>query len=152
MALLHHTNVVSRTMSFKIDRGEGIFLSHQQTQILELIIEYRNENLSMSDFAKMLGLSRSMVTQASKLLVKYGLVERYRSSDNLKTVILRPTEKGVKLFDNYISSTSSQLFKNYFSKLSALTDEQLKIVEEAIYALDSELEEDNEKILSKIEE
>ncbi len=151
MALIHHTNIVCRTMSFKIDRGDGIFLSHQQTQILELIIDHRDDTLTMSDFARILGLSKSMVSQSAKLLEQYGLVERFRLNDNKKSVILRPTEKGVKLFDNYINSNSSPLFKKYFAKLSALTDEQLKIVEDAIYALDSELEDNTEIILNKIE-
>ena len=151
MALLHHTNFVCRTMSFKIDRGEGIFLSHQQTQILELVIEYRHENLTMSDFARILGLSKSMMSQSSKLLEKNGLVERYHLNDNRKAIILKPTEKGVKLFNNYIESTSSRMFEPLFSKLSALTDEQLKIVEEAIYELDSHLENTTEEVLSKVE-
>ena len=92
-----------------------------------------------------------MVSQSAKRLEQYGLVERFRLNDNKKSVILRPTEKGQKLFDNYINETSSPLFDKYFSKLSALTDEQLRIVEEALYALDSDLEDSSVKVLSRIE-
>ena len=151
MALIHHTNVVSRTMSFKIDHGDGILLSHQQTQILDLIIVYGDRNLTITEYARILGLSKSMVSQSAKDLQNKGLVERYRLGDNRKSVILRPTEKGIKVFNNYIASNTSHLFEKFFSKLSELSDEQLKIVEDAIYALDAELEEDTEIILTPVE-
>ena len=100
-AIVLHGNVATRTQSDVIDRGEGTFLTHQQWQILEYIVENRDKVFSMNDISYWLNIPQSTFSKTVKLLCNSDLVEKYQAVNNRKNIILRPTEKGLQLYRSH---------------------------------------------------
>lgn len=150
-ALVHHSNTVSRTGIVKFDHGDGIMLNHQQYQVFEQIIEHKDDLVTMTEYAEILSVSKSLVSQTAKILLKEGLIRRFRLNDNKKSVILRPTERGEIYYKNYIDNRAKNMFDSFFEALSPFTDEQLDLIEKAILILDKGLNKDNDYVLSPID-
>ena len=151
-ALVHHSNSVNRALTERRDYGGGVSISTQEFQILEALIEHEDKNYIMADLAARLAIPQSTMTKAAQQLTACGLVERYRLADNKKSVILKPSEKGRALYNNYCEAEARQLFADFFAKLDTLTDEQLDTVTDAIMTLDKTLSQDSDKQLIKIED
>ncbi len=150
-ALVYHTNCVNRTANIRDDIGSGVMLTAQEWQTLEVIIEHDDENLIMSDISKLLGIPLSTLSKISKQILSQGLVERYRIDGNRKSIILKPSKKGYLLYQEHCEAVTKPLFQKIFNKLEPLSDEQLKIISDAIKALNAEMEEDNGHQLVKLE-
>lgn len=151
-ALVHHSNSVNRVLTSRMDMGGGIMLSSQELQILEALIEHEDENYIMSDIAAGLAIPQSSMTKISQQLAACGLIERYRREGNRKNVILKPSEKGRALYDDYCENYARDLFAPLFDGLAPLTDEQLAIVADAIFALDGVISQSGEEKLVKIDD
>lgn len=149
LALVHHSNCVSRRLGVPIDRGMGISLTSQEFQLLEAVIENEDKILNLSDYFSITGITRSSLTLASKKLLAYELIEKFKLAGNNKNVILRPTEKGKELYINSCNRTGRKAFKVFFEKLDFLTDEQLEKVADAIMSLDEEIDDDAKVVLIK---
>ena len=138
-ALVLHGNVVLRAHSIAIDIGDGIFLNHQQWQILEYIVEHRDELFNMIDISYHLNIPQSTFSKTVKLLHGYGLVEKYQAVNNRKNIILRPTEKGLRLYQSISQKEAMGILQGFFDALKNVTDEDLHAMAKAIEALDNEL-------------
>ena len=150
-ALVYHTNCVNRSANIRENYGSGVMLTAQEWQTLETIIEHDNENLIMSDISKLLGIPLSTLSKLTKQLLSQGLVERYRIDGNRKNIILRPSKKGYLLYQEHCEAVTTPLFQRFFNKLEPLSDEQLKIISDAIIALNTEMDEDQVRRLIKME-
>lgn len=150
-ALVYHTNCVNRTSNVRENIGDGVMLTVQEWQTLESIIEHDDKSLIMSDISKLLGLPLSTLSKVTKQLLSQGLVERYRIDGNRKNIILRPSKKGYLLYHSHCEAVTRPLFQNFFNKLEPLSDEQLKIISDAIIALNAEMDEDQARRLIKME-
>ena len=138
-ALVLHGNVVSRTQSDLMDLGEGIFLTSQQWQIFEYLVEHRDHRFSMNDISYRLNIPQSTFSKTVKILLESGLVEKYQAVNNRKNIILHPTEKGLVLYKNFSENNLRPMFERIFHTLDHISDEDLHSVAMAIVALDNEL-------------
>ena len=138
-AVVLHGNVAMRTQADTMDIGEGIRLKHQQWQILEYIVENRNEIFSMIDISYRLNIPQSTFSRTVSLLYDYGLVEKFQAVNNRKNIILRPTEIGLQIYKNNVENRVKPLFINFFDALKNVSDEDLHAVAKAIEILDNEM-------------
>ncbi len=131
-ALIQFSNTMIKSANTEWDIGESVFLTAPEWQVLELVIEHGEENLIMSDYAKLLGIPRSNISKISKILIADELIEKYRFRDNNKTIVLKPTEKGQRIYFNYVDSLIAPLYGTLFEGLSSLDDAALSTVAAAL--------------------
>jgi len=122
-----------------INRGFGISLTSQEFQLLECVIENEDDVLNMSDYNSITGINKSSLTVAAKKLMNYELIEKYKLAGNKKNIILKPTKKGIELYNHFVLNSCEQVFEELFEKLSGLSDDQLQAVVDAIMSLDKEI-------------
>lgn len=146
-AIIRHSNVVNRSLNTRRDMGDGILLSTQELQILENLISREGENRIMSEVAKECGIPQSSMSKAALQLLNHELVSRYRMNGNMKSIVLRPTEKGKLFYKNYVEREAITLFEEFFEDLSSISDEQLFVFCTALEALNKKLETDGEQKL-----
>ena len=77
----------------------------------------RAENISLKDLAILLGLDISTMSRTVESLVKKEFVFRSPSEIDRRSVDIKLTEKGLKLF-NDIESKMDSKFKNIFNQIS----------------------------------
>lgn len=104
---------------------EGIRLVKLEYQILEHIVEFEDENKIMADIAHDLGLMPSNVTKLTHNLLEHGLVEKYHIKGNKKNIVLKPTEKGKRVYNICCTRDVSKGFTAFFRALDHMTDEEI---------------------------
>lgn len=135
-ALVRHGNIVARFQNTKSEIFPGIFLSQQEWQVLEYIVEHENDDSNMIRISERLGIPQSTFSKTIKLLTGYRLVARFRISGNRKSIILKATQFGIEVYQSFSRVISGGAFQQFFDTLSALTDEQLAVVAKAIVGMD----------------
>ena len=123
----------------------GISINAQQWQTLECIIEYEDENKNMAFMAKQMGIPKSSFTKNIKLLVDYGLIDRYQQAGNRKDIILKPSNKGRAFYQKRSKVIFEYGWKEPFAALDKLTDENLAIFVEFLLKMAAEKEPENNK-------
>ena len=138
-AMVRHGNAISRTLADSVDYGNGVILRHQQFQVLEYIIENRQNIFSMNDASYRLNIPQSTFSKTVKYLVELGLVEKYQAVNNRKNIILRPTDKGIGLYSDFAEHRAPQNWQPFFEALKDVSDEDLHAVSKAIEILDNSI-------------
>lgn len=94
--------------------GTEIPISYAQIQVIEYLLENEELNQNMSEIAGRLGISNSAF---SKLVVKLeakGLLEKFHTSINKKDVIVRVTDYGHGIYQQYVAYIYSWHFSKMF--------------------------------------
>lgn len=94
-------------------------ISHHQ--IFCLMTIYKNEDITMSELASMLGVSNQQLTRIMNGLVENGLVERFTDTLNRRLVKAKISEKGKTQLKCFHSAMHSDLAKAF----EILTEEEL---------------------------
>lgn len=138
LAIVQHTNVISR-YGGRHFIAEGISLSSNEWQVMEYIVEHREDDENMIFVSETLGIPQSSFSKLVKNLSAMGLIERYRSIDNKKNVILRPTDLALRAYDHHQKVIHEEVFKPFFDALEGVSDEDLNAVTEAISLLSANI-------------
>lgn len=77
----------------------------------------RAENISLKDLANLIGLDISTMSRTVDSLVKKEFVFRASSETDRRSIDIKLTEKGLKLFED-IESKMNDKFKNIFNQIS----------------------------------
>lgn len=139
-ALIRQTNIAISDLSVKHDIGNGIYLNNNEWQILEYIVEHRNDDDRMIYISQRLAIPQSTFSKVVKKLVAAKLVERYQMANNRKNIILKPTELGIDLYNENVKKIVAQRFAVFFKPLESLSDEALAAFTQALDALSDEIE------------
>lgn len=133
-ALVLHCNVLNKVIGQKNVIADGISLNPQDWQIMEAVIEHKEEYWSMVEIARSLGIPQSTFSRAVKSLQDYNLIEKYKASTNKKSIILRPTEYALKIYAEQMKSQDSVIkrFETFFKDLDSISDEDLKTFTDAL--------------------
>ncbi len=143
-SIVRFSNVAARNSTIQVKyEAYGFSLSAQEWQVLEYLIEHPDNTFYMAHIASRLGIATSTLTKHSAKLVKLGLVEKYKFSDNQKNVILRASQKGTDFYNEMVKAFMSENFQAFFQYLSSFTDEQLQQMVRAMDALAGELTVDS---------
>lgn len=138
-ALVRHGNVISRTLADTMECIDGIVLRYQQFQVLEYIIENRQSIFNMNDASYWLSIPQSTFSKTVKHLVELGLVEKFQAVNNRKNIILRPTDKALELYADYVEHHAKQNWQQFFDALKDVGNDDLHTVVKAIEILDNHL-------------
>jgi DNA-binding MarR family transcriptional regulator len=137
--LVRHSNVCARILHKTQEVCPDIQLSAQQWQTLEYIIEYEDDMLNMSKYAERLGMPQSSFSKCIKKLVDIGLIDKYKTNQNKKEIIVRASKKGREVYTLHSKNLNHNIFNKMFEILSPLNDQDMKLVADAIKALNDSL-------------
>ena len=115
--------------------GTDILYSFEQIQIIEYLLENEELKLNMRGVADRLGLKASAFTKLVNRLEEKGLLEKYRTPDNQKNIVVLVSEKGKKLYSEYCNQIASKLFEGMFQAGERISDEELLHFTKMIQAL-----------------
>lgn len=134
-ALVQHSNVVSKAGNERHYMYDGIYMTSNEWQVMEYIVEQRNQDERMILMSETLGIPQSSFSKIIKSMSALGLVERYRSVDNKKNIIVKPTPLALKVYDYHAQQSYDEVFKPFFDALEEVDDESLDKVTKAIELL-----------------
>lgn len=140
--LIRYANIYVRGYNIELGGHEDIILSAQGWQVLECIIEHEDECLKMKELCRYLGMPQSTFSKYVKKLVLQNLVERYREENNLKNIILRPSEFGKAFYIEKSKYIYEIGYKEMFSLMDGISEEDLRHVVAAIENLADHLDSD----------
>ena len=135
-ALILHGNVAIRAQSNILEIGDGIRLKHQHWEIFEYIVEHRDKAFNMVEISYNLSVPPSTFSKTVKLLCAYGLVEKHQAENNRKNIFLRPTERGLQIYDEVTPAHVLPDLRRFLDALEPVSDEDLRCFVRAIKALD----------------
>ena len=138
-ALVQHSNITARAAARSNEIGEGIFLNTVSWQVLEYLIEHGDDASCLTHVHEALGIPQSSFSKIARQLTDLGLVERYQSTANRKNIILKPSEKALRLYRSFSQRIYEKDFQSFFQDLDALDDESLAIVISALQAFNRKL-------------
>ncbi len=144
-AIVQHTNVVSKANTMRRCFFDGIYMNSNEWQVMEYIIEHREDDEKMTLMSDTLGIPQSSFSKIVKSLVNMGLVERFRNVDNKKDIILKPTALALRVYEYHSEESYRETFKPFFDALEGISDKDLKAVANAITLLSGHITEDSEQ-------
>lgn len=133
-ALVQHSNITARAAARSNEIGEGIFLNTVSWQVLEYLIEHGDDASCMTHVHEALGIPQSSFSKIARQLTDLGLVARYQSTANRKNIILKPSEKALRLYRSFSQRIYEKDFQPFFEDLDALDDESLAVIISALQA------------------
>ncbi len=89
-------NKVSHATRRPLDYGTGDLLHPAQMHVIERVGE--SPGISITELARVLGITKGAVSQTVKKLEDMGMLARYKQEDNAKNVLLKLAEKGQTAF------------------------------------------------------
>ena len=134
-ALVLHSNTVHKGLNEKFDLGEGLVLNCHEWQVLEYIVEHRDEYFSMIQIARQLGVPQSSFSRIVSELQKHGLIDKFQVENNKKNVVLRPSQRAMELYDQRSDSLDRRYFRVFFDALEGMSDSELNTFTDALNAL-----------------
>jgi DNA-binding MarR family transcriptional regulator len=78
-------------------RGEYLNLYHSERHLLDKIGE--NPGINVTEFAKVVGVTKGAISQVVRKLEKKGLVRRYKKNNNDKEVFIELTDNGGGIYE-----------------------------------------------------
>jgi len=139
--LVRHSNITAKSASVKSDMG-GVMLTMQEWQILEYIVEHRLDDDRMIHISEALEIPQSTFSRTVKMLCAEGLVDKYQMSNNRKNIILKPTARGIELYNKAFKSIIPVGFEQLFRALDPVSDEDLETVTRALREFNDNLNKD----------
>ena len=146
-SLIYYSNASNRS-GHKLPPVDGVSLTKHEYQILEYLCEYSEANRIMTDVSRDLGILQSIVTKATKNLIAYGFVERYRIVGNRKNIVLKPTPAGREIYREYYRRDIEKIFRPFFRALDKADEAQLDTFRTAIDTLSNHWHEFSEDIIA----
>lgn len=118
---------------------ENIFPSPTQFQIIECIIESKDQEINQKDLEKRLNLSRATISGVLQTMEKKNLIKRVTNKEDVRTKKITLNEKTKKIFEKKrktIEHTEKELIKNIskedletFLKVLNIMKENIKMEE-----------------------
>ena len=130
-ALVQHVNTVNKGSAELLIYGD-IYLSPNEWQVLEYIVEHRDDDEHMTGMVQALAIPQSSFSRIVKTLHDLGLISKYQVAGNRKNVILRPSENGKDVYRRMAKDPSRSYFQVFFKELESLSDEDIKIFTKAL--------------------
>ena len=151
--LVHYGNAYAQNYNTERSFGVGASFSASEIQTLEYILTNQNKNQNMAEMAYYLGIPASTFSKNVNKMMKKGLVEKYHISTNRKEIILRVSDFGKDVYEQYSRFAYERLYKDVFSVLDQIPAEYVEkftqilklCAEENISAAD------NQAVLIKVE-
>ena len=118
--------------------GTDDSISLAQIQVVETVL--KNKGNYMTFLSKSLGITKGTLSKSITKLEKKGIVERYKLPDNNKEIYIRVTEKGERIYKQYLKFTYDALFGSLLNSLEQLDETSLEVVKNMFITADTYLE------------
>lgn len=151
-ALVQHTNITMQVAGVKDHVAEDIWLTPNEWQIMEYLIEHRDDDACMNHISDTLDLPQSSFSKTIKLLAAHGLVEKYHKENNQKNVLLKPTQKALDMYYEKKDTVKDDLFANFFRELDGMDEQALLQFTQALKNLNKVLRQDSQRRLERWKE
>ena len=148
-ALVQHVNSVAKS-GVALFVYEDIYLTPNEWQVLEYIVEHREDDEHMTNMISSLAIPQSSFSRIQKKLCSMGLIERYQTTDNKKNIILKPTELALKAYDYHSKELYDTMFKPFFDELEGFSDEELERFTHAIETMSKGADKGETKKVSQL--
>lgn len=103
-----------------------ITLSAAQIQILECIMESEAKNQNMAEIAVILGMTPSAFSKNVRKMTEKGLLEKYQTSANRKNILVRVSDLGRNIYEQYSKHAFETVFHEIFMKLDEIPKEYVE--------------------------
>lgn len=125
-SLIFYVNIYGQVYTSQGFHDTSVPCSVAQIQVLEYILENEEKNQKMAEVAKRLGISPSAFSKNVKKMVDKGLLDRYRSVNNKKDIIIKASPLGRKVYQEYVDSLWERRFKKTFEILDEIPEEYVE--------------------------
>lgn len=122
--------------AFSSDRWQGVLMDCSKNELLALVHVYRTGETTMSRIAEYVNVPLNTATGIANRLEKRGLVQRWRSEEDKRVMVVRITEEGTRQVSEVMATVGSlmgALFED-------LTDEERLVLLKIIKRLPALLE------------
>ena len=120
---------------------ENVFLECSKNEILIFWLLYRKEEVNMSEIAEYVHVPLNTATGLVGRLEKRGLIERSRSEEDKRVVLIRFSNKGLKQF----KLLAAEMIRYGTRIFSELTDEEIALFFRMTEKVKTVLKEDKSK-------
>ena len=124
--LIKYGNSYAQSYNTEGDYGISTLFSPSQLQVLEYILENEEKNQNMAEIAARLGITPSAFSKNVKKMTQKGLLEKYHTSENRKNVIIRVSELGRKVYEEYTQFAYRRVYKEIFEILDTVPEEYVE--------------------------
>ena len=123
------------------DLWGNIFLNCSKNEVLIFWLLYRKKEVNMSEIAEYIHVPLNTATGIVGRMEKSGLIDRTRSEQDKRIVLIRFSEKGQAQFNRLIAELMSYMTKI----LSAFTPEELRLMEGMMAKVKDVLKDEKKK-------
>jgi len=141
-ALIKHSNIITKNSAVKMHIYENIYLTTNAWQILEYIVDNRDQNNPMIHISEKLGIPQSSFSKVIAELCQMGLVEKYKLASNKKNIILKPTALALEAYTYHTQHSYQSYFKRFFEAMEGFSDDELERFTQAISILSKDIVDD----------
>ncbi len=118
-------NKINQANKLPRDYGTGCVLYQSEIHIIGAINNHGSVNAS--ELANILGITNGAITQVTSKLIKKGLIEQYRMSNNKKEVYYQLTNLG-EIASTKLSNNRKEKYRNIGQYLNGLSPDNIKII------------------------
>ena len=104
-----------------------------EIQVLCLI--HTSPELTVTDIASKLSITKSAASQSVKKLCSKNMLQKYRCKENERIVILKNTEQGKRVVEDFFS-TQTQVFGEFVKEFSSTPDKELDTIRQFLTRLE----------------
>ena len=140
--LLNFTNYVEEVKELlTMDLWENVFLNCSKNEVLIFWMLFKDKEVNMSEIAEYIHVPLNTATGIVGRMEKKGLVERTRSREDKRIVLITFSEKGRAQFQRLVD----QLMSYGVKVLGELTPAELKLIEGLMTKVKTVLKEEKAK-------
>ncbi len=138
-AIIKHSLIVSSGLNDIVQLREGIEITMQEWLVVEAVVEQRNEFNSMVEISRRTGIPASSFFRFVSRLQKLGLVEKYHIQGNKKSIVLRPSELALELYNERTNATRNEIWGEFEAALDQFSDSEIAEFTDAFKKLTDKL-------------
>jgi len=119
------------------DFGSGDLLHCSEIHTIMAI--GKNPGINVTNLSRLLGISRSAISQMMNRLQKKGLVEKHRDPDNDKEILLRLSPKGTIAYLGH-EQHHARIYARMHRNLGDLSDEEFSLILRFLSAMEETID------------
>lgn len=124
--LMHFGNAYAQNYNTERSFDVGADFSASEIQTMEYILANTHKHQNMASVASHLGIPTSTFSKNVKKMMKKGLLEKYHFSTNKKDIIIRVSDFGQQVYDEYSRYAYEKLYKDVFAILDEVPGEYVE--------------------------
>lgn len=126
-AMIGMCNAYSQVVNLEVFRDGTVSVSPAELQVMEYILENEERHENMSQIARRLCISQSSFSKMVKHLAGKGLLEKYRTANNSKNIIIQVSPSGRAFYEAYSSGEMTDVWRRIFRRMEGLDAETVQI-------------------------